>query len=137
LDQELASLRAKFMSQLNKFLAQILVISASASEVTSFAYNKVALHLSLGAEKKSFQGSAALGMSVLSKLEYKMSQFQHLPMSHHWPHGSLVVMNLNNQVKSLSKSVAVRSKDTSMKLVPLSSPHLDLVSSADVDLMKN
>jgi len=33
--------------------------------------------------------------------------------------------------------VAVRSKDTSMKLVPLSSPHLDLVFSVDVGLMKS
>ena len=113
----------------NKFLEQIHVISVSASEVILFAFNRAVPHPYLDVERKLSQDSVVLDMNVQSKGVSKMSQFQ-CQVSHQYLLGYLVVIkNLINQVRSLSKLAAVRSKDTFMKLVPLSSPHLDLAFS--------
>merc|ERR1712079_169768 len=113
-------------------------ISVSALEVILFAFNRAVLHPYLDVEKKLSQDSVVLDMNVQSKVVSKMSQFQ-CQVSHQYLLVSLVVVikNLKNQVRSLSKLVAVRSKDTFMKLVPLSSPHLDHAFSVDVGLMKS
>ena len=129
---EHVSLRAKYTCQLSKFLAPTHVISVFVSEETSSVCNKVVHLLFQDVGKKLFQGSVAQGMNVLSKEECKMSQSQ-LQKSLQLLHGSLVIKILMNQVRSRSKSVAVRSRDISMKSVPLLNPRRDLVSSAGKD----
>ena len=126
--------RAKSTFPPNKFLALTLAISVSASEETSFACSRAAHHPFPGAEKKQSLVSAVLATSAPSRVAHKMSQFRHLLKSLHLPLGSLVIKSLKNQARSRSKLVAVRSKDTSMKSVPLSSPLPDLVFSAGNDL---